>query len=331
MKTALTILALFALTVTLPFEVAAKVSCKEKTTLAQLRQAGADGEKSFADMDKAALLSFAARAREEILPCLKEIVTPKEAAAFHRLMALEAFMRKNNTHVRAEFHAARKLDPGYKFPEEVFGAQHPLSRLYASATMSREGTLEIIYPPITGYVMVGGVRNAPRPELVPVIVQVCRADNSIVETRYFKPGETLPNWGKVNPLGVTALDLGIDTRSIWTKPEGYYISSAVFAVLAGTFYGLALMEKGRFEDSSTSDGDLGGHRTRANAFGYTSIATASLAVVLTGIGVGVHVKFGGSDSPKLSVSSRHPLGIDPNGFRASRASPVTFGGSDVRF
>ncbi len=292
----------------------ALAQCKVETKAEQLLQASVDGEKAFAQMDLTALLMHARVARDDIITCIKEPITPKQAAAFHRLMALEAFTRHNYKRVESEFHAARMLEPGYAIPADVADGDHPLLTHYEDAAMSPDGEPESIYAPAQGHVFIGGVRNAPWRKLTPAVIQVyaSEVETSWIETRYVQPGETLPVWGR-NVFGMTAKDLGIDTQPSWQKPMPWYISAGVSAVIAGVFYGLAMNEKSQFDDSSTPDNELAGHRDRANGFGLTSVATAGLALALTGIGIGFDFGFESLDEPTVSPvfstprSSDHPF------------------------
>lgn len=265
--------------------------CEKPTTIADLAKIGQDGEKAFMDPDGVArLLTFTTRARELVVPCLQDKITPRDAAAFHRLMALEAFTHKDIERVLSEFHAARKLEPGYEFPADVLPEGHRLRGMYEKAATHEDGKLEVVFPPDGGYVTVGGVRNAPRPEKTPVIIQVFDPFNKILETRYLRPGEKLPVWGK-NPFGMTAEDLGIDNKSAFVTPKTWYISAAVAAVVTGALYGVAMYNKSQFQntsgkDSSDSDRNLQGYADRANAFGTSSIITGSLTMVFAGLGLG---------------------------------------------
>lgn len=280
--------------------------CKKETTFSQLIEAGSKGEQAFADMDLTALLKQAASAREVILPCLKRPLTPKQAAVFHRLMALEAFTLRNDARVIAEFHGARQLAPGYQIPEAMAPEGHALRDYYERAVHSKDGKPEAVFAPEGGYVVAGGVRSAPRMGKTPVILQVYGSGKTPkeawIETRYIQPGEVLPRWGK-NVFGVTARDLGIDTQPTWQKPTPWIISAGVSSMIAAVFYALAINERGKFDDVSTADSDLGGIRDRANGFGWTAVSTGALAVVFTGLGVGVRVAFGGADHAEVNTTT----------------------------
>lgn len=269
-------------------------ACAKPTTIADLAHVGAEGEKAFMDPEGVARLhAFTIRAREQVLPCLKDPITSRDAAAFHRLMALSAFTQKDLGRVRSEFHAARKFEPGYVFPPDVVPETHRLRTLYEQAAALEDGKLEVVFPPEGGYITVGGVRNAPRPEKTPVIIQVFDPFNHVLETRYVQPGEKLPVWGK-NPFGMTAKDFGIDNRSAWVTPKTWYISAATAAVVTGTLYGIALYNKAQFNDVSrrdtaNTDRQLQGYMDRANGFGVSSLVTGACTIVFAGLGVGFHL------------------------------------------
>ncbi|MCX6715186.1 MAG: hypothetical protein NTX72_05235 [Candidatus Uhrbacteria bacterium] len=272
-------------------------ACEKGTTIAELAKIGQDGEKAFMDPEGVAHLhAFALRARELVLPCLQDKITPRDAAAFHRLMALSAFTQKDLSRVSAEFHAARKFEPGYEFPVDVVPEGHRLRKLYEQAASLEDGKLEPVFSPEGGYVTVGGVRGAPRPEKTPVIIQVFDAydpiskKQALIETRYLQPGEKLPVWGK-NPFGITAKDLGIDNKSAWVTPKTWYITAAVAAVITGSLYGIALYNKSQFQntsgiDSADSDRRLQGYSDRANAFGTASVVTGITTLAFAGLGAG---------------------------------------------
>lgn len=282
----------------------AMAMCEESTQVSQLSEAGTKAEQAFAELDAEGLLTQASLARAQILPCVGQALTKQDASAFHRLMAMEAFIAEDYTRAKRELHASLLLEPGYTFPADVAGEGHPLLTLYKEAEMLADGDGEKIYPPPGGYVLVGGVRNAARYSLTPVIIQVFQTVeevDTLRETRYVQPGEATPNWSG-NAFGLTAEDLGIDLEdlrrpSILKDPRPWYGVAIASAVVSGVCYGIAMQQKGVYQDPSTPDGELAGLENRVNGLGTASLISAGVAVTATGFGVGFTVKFGPGHKP----------------------------------
>jgi hypothetical protein len=180
--------------------------CAQPSTLLEFQYAAIQGELAFAGMDIQGLV----HARDEAahhLECVQEPVTPDVAAAFHRLMAIVAFTEQDPERVLAEFHAARRLQPGYQIPEDVAPIGHPLIQLYEESLVAAEGQLLPVSPPVNGWVTVDGIRGAPVPSEISTILQAFESDQTLVETVWHRPGDELPIWGP-DPAIVTAEGMG---------------------------------------------------------------------------------------------------------------------------
>ena len=286
---------------------AALAACEEPTTSEQLVETVEVGVAAFGELDADALLTQSSLARTEILPCLSEKLTRQGAASFHRLMALEAFINGNDARVVAELHASLRLDPGYKFPEDIIDAGHPLIALYDEAAHAPDGEAEPVYPPVGGYVMVSGVRNAPRFSETPVIVQVYGPGDLWQETRYIEPGEALPHWhaDEKNPHGLTAEDLGVSRTLVLKDPRPWYAVGGVTLITSGVFYGIAMSQKAQYEDPSTPDADLSRYERNTNGFGTAAVVSGSAGLALAGVGIGMHARFGrdGSGKPTIELTT----------------------------
>lgn len=300
------VIALFLIGLTVPER--AWGSCKQAYGPSELSLLSKNGEQAILELDVEKLLIVANRARQEVLPCLSGFITPTDAAAFHRLMAFEAITQYNAARARAEFHAARKLDPGYRFPDEM--AEGELIRLYEESLEALDGELERVYPPENGWITVGGVRNAPRGNETPVIVQVFDASGNLLETRYFQPGEELPMWGR-NPLGITAKELGIG-ESVFKKPKVWYIAGATTSVAAGVLYGFAFYNKQQALDPSVmytteNSEELDARREQSKTFGVLSLVTGGVALGLGGVGIGFQLTFGAGETSAHIVGPQNGL------------------------
>lgn len=290
------------------FPQVARAACETPTHVSQLGEAGRSAEVAFANLDAEALLTQASLARTQVLPCVGETLTKVDAAAFHRLMAMEAFIAGDYTRAKRELHASLLLQPGYTFPADVAGEGHPLLALYTQAETLPDGDGEKIYPPVNGYVLVGGVRNAARYSLTPVIIQVFTVTEGVEalrETRYVQPGEATPNWSG-NAFGITAADIGIDLEdlrrpSILKDPRPWYVAAGVTAIASGVLYGVAMHEKSLYQDPMTPDDQLESLESRANGLGTASLISGGTAVIFTGLGIGFHVKFGPGHKPTLTT------------------------------
>jgi hypothetical protein len=268
-------LALALLTLVLPALAGEAPDCDEASTVTDFLEAARQGEQAFAAMDLPAL--SAARERGlALIPCLGEPLTPRDAAAFHRMMALAAFTSGDSSGVMREFHAARRLEPGYQIPAGVAPPGHPLVQLYERSTDVEEGELEPAIPPRGGWVGVDGVRGAPRLTDISAVVQVFDRGDALYQSLYLLPEEHLPRWG---PLPIDQLRRK-RRRVVLIGVSGSLLASS------GVFYGLALHQEDLFwapvPEDSLDYSDLEILKLRANAFTAASIGGLVLA---TGVGI----------------------------------------------
>jgi|GEM_PF-1027143 len=304
----------------------ARAACEKPTSAHELAEAWSVAQEAFAKMDTASLLTQASLARTQILPCMGEALPKQGTAAFHRLMALEAFINGDDGRTVRELHASLLLEPGYEFAIEVVDASHPLRDLYEVALTADDGEGEKIYPPPGGYVLVGGVRNAARYSQTPVIMQVFDATQTLRETRYVQPGEASPNWSG-NAFGLTAEDIGINLDELRrprtpTDPRPWFVAAGVSAIIGGVLYAVAMQQKSLYQDPTTLDEDLAGLQSRANGLGTASLLLGGTALVFTGFGIGFQVKFGSTHKTTITPHSSDALGVGaPTGASGEAASP----------
>lgn len=246
--------------------------CETPSTLVELREQSARGEVAFANLDMATLESARAEAMAR-LPCVEEVVGPNDAAAFHRLMGLYAFVSGDREQVAPEFHAARKLEPGYTFPEHVAPPGHPLIEAYSEAALLNEGDLQFPIAPKGGWINVGGVRGAPRGVGSAAILQVFDGDGAIVETLYLPAGYALPTWGRVEDDGARrGMHIGLISATGGTT------------LAAAGLYAVARGYEQQFE-ATTDPAELEPLQARTNAFAAGAIGAGLLSLGLVGVTV----------------------------------------------
>lgn len=247
--------------------------CTEPSTLSGFLSQARQGEASFANMDMVGLTRARQLALDHI-PCLGEPVTTEVAAAFHRMMAMAAFTQGDEPGTLAEFHAARRLQPGYTIPEDVAPEGHPLVDLYERSVDSDEGSLDPTIPPLGGWVTVDGVRGAPRPTGISTILQSFEADQAIDRTLYLLPGDPTPSFG---PMPIDELR---------RKRRRYALggSTAAALVASGVLYGMSWSSYGKFMDTDDPlpDSQLPTQRNTTNTLLFASMGAGAV-----GVGLGV--------------------------------------------
>lgn len=254
---------------------AAAAPCAEPTLLDDFEAHARAGERAFASMDLPGLT----RARQEALhglPCLGERVTPPVAAEFHRMMAMAAFTQGDERQVRAEFHAARRLDPGHQIPAHVAPAGHPLTTLYDAAVDDPEEgrALEAVIPPAGGSAAVDGADNGLRAVGLSAIIQTFGPSGALEQTVFVMPADPTPAFGP--------LPLELAQR----KRRRVVLASAAGAaglVGAGLWAG-GLITEAQFDDldDPVDDQELRALRVRNNALLTGAYSAAALGVGLSG-------------------------------------------------
>ena len=236
------------------------------TTVAEFQAAARAGEAAFAAIDLQGLTQ-ARDAALAVIPCLGERLPLAVAADFHRLMALAAFTSGDEQLVLAEFHAARRLVPGYQVPESVAPPGHPLLQLYDWSDDADEGRQDPTVGPPGGHVVVDGVRGAARPRGISNIVQVYDAGERLIETRYLAPGEETPAWGP----------LPEELASARRRHRLFGGTAIAFAATAVTTYSVSLATAARFH-AETDTAQLPLLRTRTNSLYWASVGTGAAAL-----------------------------------------------------
>jgi hypothetical protein len=241
--------------------------CREPADLADFSGATRSGEAAFAEMNLPGLTEARAEALA-VVPCLQEPVPVGDAADFHRLMALSAFTRGDERQVLAEFHAARRLVPGYEVPEDVAPPGHPLMDLYAASRDADEGPLQSAVPAIGGHVIVDGVRGALRPAGSSSLIQAYAADGAWLESRFVDAGDDTPAWGPL-PLEVAQ-----------TRRRRVLFGSLTGAsgLTAAGLYTFAWVSRGDFDDPTTPDDQLPLLEDRTNALTVAATVTGAVAL-----------------------------------------------------
>ncbi len=249
------------------------VDCPGPTHLSDFSAAARAGERAFAQMDLLAL-GDARRTALQALPCLVDQVTPTVAADFHRMMAMAAFTSADETMVLEEFHAARRLEPGYTVPEAVAPEGHPLTDLYnrAASGVLDDRRLDPVIPPFGGFVLVDGAEGGVRIRGLSALLQPHDAEGTLLETRYVLAADPTPAWGP--------LPLELEARRRRRIALG--ASTAGALLLSASLGTAAVVTERQFYNTVVPDQDaeLTAMQVRTNSMFWASVGAGALAASL---------------------------------------------------
>jgi hypothetical protein len=152
----------------------------------------------FATLDEDSFFASTQQAKDD-LPCLSELFLPPNAAAYHRLMALEAFFNGDDDAATESFRAALSIEPDYKLSSKLAPEGGKLHRLWTAAKEGPNPFIGSFSAPAGKYAYVDGVETRTYAEDLPNIIQYGPGDGSILWTGYVaanqKPPTELPAAG----------------------------------------------------------------------------------------------------------------------------------------
>ncbi len=240
------------------------------------------------------------------LPCLEDVVEPTMAARLHRMMGMRALVKGDRDQALAAFAASHRIEPSFAFPDEVFAASHPISRLYVEAAETPVGLQDAEFQPAT-VIWYDGVDAEQRPEGVPVLAQRTTEWGALLATAYLWPDDPAP---AVPPQLIAALPRpeppepdpeqlegalpvpGPELRvraagepPPWLRTALVSVASAS-AVAAGASAAFAGATAADYRNNPHSLDELDQLKARNNTLVYTA---GGLGLVAAGAGVGVAV------------------------------------------
>ena len=249
--------------------------CAVQTTSEDLNAFMASAEASFAGMSVPAF-EQSREAAEQALGCLGEVLLPQDAAAYHRMMALDAFIDDDPEGMLGAYHAALLLQPTYVLPSSYAPVGHPLRDAYSAASQLAPADLEALDFGTT-LLRVDGRPSKGLPTDRPAIAQAQAPDGSILWTVWLLPGQAIPYPIPV-PQELPVLALPAPAAPV---PRWLAVGSVSALALAGGAWAYAGVQNQVFDDPDTPYEDLEGLQARAN------IATGlALGLGVAGIGLG---------------------------------------------
>ena len=252
----------------------ALADCPEPVPVRELSQTVSLGDAAYTAMDEEAFNAAQADAAR-MLPCLGEEMTSANAASYHRLQALGAFLERDHAGTVASFRAVLGAAPGYVLPEDLAPPNHPMRVDFEVAQGAVSAPLQPLPRPRTGWVKVDGRSDAEAPVDRPWVFQHLDDDGQVVNTALVPPGGAVPEYASRGRVASAAAGPRLSVPLAVTAGVATVASGALFLAARGS--------EATFWDPTTPNADLDGLRTRTNTLGWLS---AGVGVVAVGAGAG---------------------------------------------
>jgi len=157
-----------------------------------LAQTIQDALAAYAIMDTEAFFAAHAQARADV-DCLETVLEPDDAAPFHGVDALAAFLSEDDQGSLASLRSAYAAQPSFSYPGEVAPPDSPLNEvLQAAKDAPAAETLPLASAP--GFrLVIDGETATQRPTDRPYLLQVASDDWQLIWSGLLVPGDELPH------------------------------------------------------------------------------------------------------------------------------------------
>ncbi|MDP2307765.1 MAG: hypothetical protein Q8P18_17200 [Pseudomonadota bacterium] len=262
------------------FATLAHAECPGRTTTADLSSAVTAAETAYLAMNLDAFQAARTQA-DDAIPCLAEFVSPPDAAAYHRLIALDAYVAQDNPRTLGSFMSALAIQPGYVLPSTIAPQGNPLDAIYQMARIQPPGRTAALVAPAGAVTLVDGARSANRPTERPTILQLGAGTGEVLWSGYLPADAPNPDWSAYSPAPASALPQEAPKHARRSPAVPFAIGAGGGALAGGALYALALAGRAEFDDPATPLEELDGIRARTNGEVY---AAAGLGVLALGLG-----------------------------------------------
>jgi len=165
--------------------------CAAPTTPQEMETHIDDALLAFATLDEEGVYTAADQATHD-LECMGEPLSKDDAAAYHRVVGIQSFMRGESDAALVAFQAARVLEPGYRLSTKIAPEGGKLARLWESAATAPDDTTITFRPPAGASARVDGVASNQYLLESPVVLQYVDSRGDVLWTGYIRPGEKPP-------------------------------------------------------------------------------------------------------------------------------------------
>ncbi|MCB9687014.1 MAG: hypothetical protein H6735_18385 [Alphaproteobacteria bacterium] len=249
--------------------------------VATLQSSVEKAENTFVQMDEDGFAKAVVLTRNT-LDCLTEPLTPVSAAGFHRVNALEAFLRGDHAKTIVHFQAVRGSQPGYELPDEIAPEGHPLRVDFDKSSQFSDAGRFPLDPPETGWLLIDGSRATEAPGGRPFIFQWVQGAGQIGKSGWVDVGAALPSY----PVKVEAPPPVVEEPKKGGGKALTWVGLTTTAVGAG-LYGVAFVTRGQYDDAvqAGDEARIRSSHTTTNVLAGSGVALLGGGATLTLIGV----------------------------------------------
>lgn len=254
--------------------------CAEPVSSQVFFQKISEAETAYGDLDLPAFRSSRMQARQ-MVGCLQEPLTPAQAAGFHRLEALAAFIDRDHARAVLSLRALVAAAPGYQLPADLAPEGHPLGLYFTIAEQSPTVPGAPLPAMVDGWAQIDGASSTEWPIDRPYLYQELSPSGQVRISAIQNSGASPPGFEK----GASVADRGRDAEARTARTLG--VVSVGSAVLAGGMYLGARASSRTFWDPATASSELEALRRRTNTlgavaagFGVVSVGTGGAAMIV---------------------------------------------------
>ncbi len=247
--------------------------CSESTTRSDVEEALDRASSAYAAAD---LRGFEVALEDvrRVVPCLEGPLSTSVVAQLHRVEGLAAFVASDEDRVRQAFGSAKRLEPGFVFPDVWAPVGNPLRSMYRDAP-ARSETTEAPVPP-EGALRFDGRPTRDRPTEHPTVYQWVQLSGNAEVSQYLWPADPLPAY-PVAPVEASENKLRVPLLAI----GGVALASGV-GLLAG-----ASASRTSYDSDTTTLDNVDGRRARTNGLVIGSGIAFAVGVGSGAVGIAV--------------------------------------------
>ncbi len=248
---------------------------------------------AYATMDALAYQAARAAAMAD-LACVREPLSPVDAAGLHRLSGLDAYVTDDRAVGTGAFRAALAIQPAFQLPSTMVPEGHPLREWYDAARVGGEGPDTVLVASPGTQIYVDGVPTTRVRAESATLLQWIDASGEVRETSYLAVGAPMPWWARpeVGALATTGVadaprPMPVPTTNApdASRPRNRVSaplvgSAAVLGVGSGVMYALAANTHATWADPETPYDTLDRLRTTTNNETIGAAAAGALALTL---------------------------------------------------